>query len=51
MLFQIHIWLLNNSQRIAVASGVYLIHVEVPDIGERVLKAFIGVRQIDLQGI
>ncbi len=44
-------WDLNNHTRVPVASGVYLIHVEVPDIGERVLKAYIGVRQVDLQGI
>jgi hypothetical protein len=44
-------WDLNNHARIPVSSGVYLVHVDVPDIGERVLKAFIGVRQVDLQGI
>ncbi|MEZ4889092.1 MAG: T9SS type A sorting domain-containing protein [Crocinitomicaceae bacterium] len=44
-------WDLNNHSRIPVASGMYLIHVKVPDVGERVLKAFIGVRQVDLQGI
>lgn len=44
-------WDLNNHQRIPVASGMYLIHVEVPGVGERVLKSFIGVRQVDLQGI
>lgn len=44
-------WDLNNHQRIPVASGVYLIHVDVPGVGERVLKSFIGVRQVDLQGI
>lgn len=44
-------WDLNNHSRIPVASGVYLIHVDVPDVGERVLKSFIGVRQVDLQGI
>ena len=44
-------WDLNNHQRVPVASGVYLIHVDVPEIGERVLKAYIGVRQADLQGI
>lgn len=44
-------WDLNNHQRVPVASGVYLVHVEVPGIGERVLKAYIGVRQVDLQGI
>jgi len=44
-------WDLNNHQRVPVASGVYLIHVDVPGVGDRVLKAFIGVRQVDLQGI
>ena len=44
-------WDLNNHSRIPVASGMYLIHVDVPDVGERVLKSFIGVRQVDLQGI
>lgn len=44
-------WDLNNHKGIPVAGGVYLIHVEVPEIGERVLKFFGGMRQIDLQGI
>lgn len=44
-------WDLNNHKGIPVAGGVYLIHVEVPDIGEVVLKFFGGMRQIDLQGI
>ncbi len=44
-------WDLNNAKGIPVAGGVYLIHVEVPDIGEVVLKFFGGMRQIDLQGI
>ncbi len=44
-------WDLNNNKRIPIASGVYLIHVDVPDIGERVLKFFAGMRQVDLQGI
>lgn len=44
-------WDLNNHQRIPIASGVYLIHVKVPDVGERVLKFFAGMRQVDLQGI
>ena len=44
-------WLLVNNVNIPVASGVYLVHVEVPGIGERVLKAFIGMRQVDLQGL
>lgn len=44
-------WDLNNHKNIPVAGGVYLIHVEVPDIGEVVLKFFGGMRSIDLQGI
>lgn len=44
-------WDLNNWQNIPVAGGVYLIHVEVPGIGEKVLKFFGGMRQVDLQGI
>jgi hypothetical protein len=44
-------WDLNNSKGIPVAGGVYLIHVEVPEIGETIIKFFGGMRQIDLQGI
>ena len=44
-------WDLNNHKGIPVAGGVYLIHVDVPEIGERILKFFGGMRQIDLQGI
>jgi hypothetical protein len=44
-------WDLNNSRAIPVAGGVYLIHVEVPEVGEVILKFFGGMRQIDLQGI
>ncbi|MCJ8291448.1 MAG: T9SS type A sorting domain-containing protein [Crocinitomicaceae bacterium] len=44
-------WDLNNWKAIPVAGGVYLIHVDIPDVGERVLKFFGGMRQVDLQGI
>jgi flagellar hook assembly protein FlgD len=44
-------WDLNNWKGIPVASGVYLIHVEVPGAGEKILKFFGGMRQVDLQGI
>lgn len=44
-------WDLNNHKGIPVASGVYLIHVDVPGIGERILKFMGGIRQIDLHGI
>jgi hypothetical protein len=42
-------WTLTNYANIPVASGVYLIHVEVPNVGYRVLKAFIAMRMVDLQ--
>jgi hypothetical protein len=44
-------WNLTNNSNIPIASGIYLIHVQVPGIGERVLKFFCGMRQVDLQGI
>jgi hypothetical protein len=44
-------WDLNNHKGIPVAGGVYLIHVEVPGVGERVLKFFGGMRQVDLQSL
>jgi hypothetical protein len=44
-------WDLTNNKSIPVASGVYLIHVQVPDIGDVVLKFVGGMRQVDLQGI
>lgn len=44
-------WDLNNQKGIPIASGIYLIHVEVPGIGETVLKFYGGIRQVDLQGI
>ena len=43
-------WDLNNHKRIPVASGVYLIHIDVPGVGQRVLKFFMAARQVDLQG-
>ncbi|MCE3296275.1 MAG: hypothetical protein K0R65_1989, partial [Crocinitomicaceae bacterium] len=44
-------WDMKNQKGIPIASGVYLIHVEVPGAGERILKFFGGVRQIDLENI
>lgn len=43
-------WNLTNEANVFVSSGIYLIHVDVPGTGERILKAFIGMRQVDLQG-
>ena len=44
-------WLLINHAGVPVASGVYLIHVDVPEVGEVILKAYIVMRQVDLQNI
>ncbi|MGB0914675.1 MAG: T9SS type A sorting domain-containing protein [Crocinitomicaceae bacterium] len=44
-------WLLTNHKGIPVSSGVYLIHVDVEGVGERIIKSFISMRQTDLQNI
>jgi hypothetical protein len=43
-------WNLKNHVDVPVASGVYLIHVEVPDIGERTLKWYGVMKPTDLNG-
>lgn len=44
-------WLLINHAGIPISSGVYLIRVEIPGVGARVLKSFIAMRQQDLQNL
>jgi hypothetical protein len=44
-------WDLNNHSGIPIASGIYLIHVDIPDIGEKVIKFLGGSRQVDLQNL
>ena len=44
-------WDLKNHQSIPISSGVYLIHIEVPGVGETILKFFGGIRQFDLENI
>jgi hypothetical protein len=41
-------WDLKNEKNIPIASGVYLIHVDVPGVGQRTLKWFGVMRPIDL---
>ena len=36
---------------IPISSGVYISHVEVPGAGEKIVKFFGGMRQIDLENI
>jgi hypothetical protein len=44
-------WDLKNSKGIPVASGVYLIHVNAPGLGERTLKWFGINRKFDPSGL
>ena len=44
-------WDLTNTQGIPIASGVYIIHIEVPGVGEKVLKWFGTMRKVDLNNI
>ena len=41
-------WDLHNQTGIPIAGGVYLIHVSVPGVGERVVKWFGTMRPVDL---
>lgn len=42
-------WDLKNYAGIPIASGMYIIHVDVPGVGERVVKWFGVVRPVDLE--
>ena len=42
-------WDLKNELGVPVGSGVYLVHVLVPGVGERVIKSFIINRALDAQ--
>ncbi len=44
-------WDLKNNKSIPVASGVYLIHIDAGDMGERVIKWFGVARQFDPSGL
>ena len=44
-------WDLTNTQAIPISSGVYIIHVEVPDVGEKIVKWFGTMRKVDLSSI
>ena len=44
-------WDMRNNKGIPIASGVYLIHVEAPGLGERVMKWFGIARQYDPSGL
>jgi len=42
-------WDMKNQNGISVASGLYIIHVDVPGVGEKILKWFGVMRPLDLQ--
>ncbi|HKL39478.1 MAG TPA: hypothetical protein VJ894_02310, partial [Cryomorphaceae bacterium] len=44
-------WDLRNEAFIPVAGGMYLIHVSVPGVGDRVLKFFMATRPADLRNL
>jgi hypothetical protein len=41
-------WDLKNNNKVPIASGFYIIHVDAGDLGEKVLKWFGVMRQLDL---
>jgi hypothetical protein len=41
-------WDLTNSANIVISSGVYIIHINAPGIGEKVVKWFGALRPTDL---
>jgi hypothetical protein len=41
-------WDLKNSYNISIASGMYIIHINVPGVGEKVIKWFGSMRPVDL---
>ena len=41
-------WDLKNQAGIPIASGLYIVHVDVPDVGEKILKFFGILRPVDL---
>ena len=41
-------WDLNNVNGVPIAGGVYIIHVNVPDVGEKIIKWFGALRPPDL---
>jgi hypothetical protein len=42
-------WDLKNQDRISVASGLYIFHIDAPGVGEKILKWFGIMRPLDVQ--
>jgi hypothetical protein len=41
-------WDLKNEKNIPISSGVYIIHIDVPGVGQKILKWFGVMRPVDL---
>jgi len=42
------VWNLDNDAGVPIASGMYIVHVEVDGVGEKILKWFGVMRETDL---
>jgi len=42
-------WDLKNHKGIPIAGGVYIFHIDVPGVGEKILKWYGALREVDLQ--
>ncbi len=40
-------WTMKNHQEIPIASGMYIVHITVPGVGEKILKWYCAVRLVD----
>ena len=43
-------WDLQNQERVPIAGGLYLIHIDAPGVGETIVKWFGVLRPVDLRG-
>ncbi len=44
-------WTMKNEQGIPIAGGLYLFHIDVPGVGEKILKWYCGLRLIDTDNL
>ena len=44
-------WTLKNHKDIPIASGVYIFHIEVPGVGEKIVKWYGSMRQVDTSNL
>ena len=40
-------WTLKNHASIPIASGLYIFHIDVPGVGEKILKWYAAMRLVD----